>query len=96
MGNGHNEPVKFTRGDAERLRAIEIQHGESHSKIKEIAGKIDTFLTVHDKRHTATDKEVANNTRFRKNAVRVLLWIFTTSSGVGLLAATAKAMGWLN
>lgn len=95
MGNGSNEPIQFTRADAERLKTIEIRHDQSHAKLDTLITKIDRFLSVHVTNHIDLDKRVASNTRFRRNIIKVTLWVFSTSTGLGLLAAGAKAAGWL-
>jgi hypothetical protein len=96
MSNGSNEPVEFTRNDAERLKIIEVKQSESHTKLDNIDKKLDAFLLAHVTKHSELDKRVEENARFRRVVVRVLLWVFTTGTGLGLLAAGTKAMGWLN
>lgn len=96
MGNGSNEPVEFTRNDAERLKVIEVKQSESHNKLDSISAKLDAFLLAHVTKHVELDKRIEENARFRRIVVRVLVWMFTTSAGLGLLAAGAKAVGWLN
>lgn len=96
MGNGQNESIGFTRGDAERLKEIEVKQDAGHAKLDLLYNKLDQFVSAHVGRHEELEKGIAANTRFRKYTVRALLWIFTTSTGLGLLAAGAKAMGWLH
>lgn len=85
MGNGKNEPVEFTRGDAETLVKI-------HDKIEQIT----EFIADHMIKHDTQDEEVESNTRFRKTTLKIMVWIFTSSAGLGLLAAGAKATGWFD
>ena len=96
MGNGNNEPVAFTRGDSNRLCVIETQQKQSHDKIDKLTSKLNTYLAAHDREHDHVNDRVGKNSRFRRGATKVMLWVFTSSAGVGLLAAGARAMGWLN
>ncbi len=87
--------IDFTREDAERLKAIELLHGIAHAQLDDIEIKLDSYLALHQRFHSDLDAIVATNTRFRVITVRVLVWVFTTTTGLGLLASGAKAMGWL-
>ena len=96
MANGHNEPVKFTRGDAERLRVIEVDQQTSHAKLDKLIEKIDSFIKVHDEKHDKLNEQIGTNTRFVCIVKRVCIWALSVSGGLGLLATIAKASGWLD
>lgn len=85
MKTGKNEPVAFTRDDAERLRAIEVKQDI-------------TLKYLHKLQYANEDivKAVRKNTHFRNTTTRILLWFLPTGAGLALLAAGVKAMGWLN
>jgi len=85
MANGVNEPIEFTRGDAERIARIEIM-------LTNVTNFIGKHIIIHETIKTSID----SNSRFRKISVKIMLWIFTTSAGLGLLAVGAEAIGWLN
>ncbi|MFA7286925.1 MAG: hypothetical protein WC052_04680 [Patescibacteria group bacterium] len=96
MSNGSNEPIEFTRGDAERLIVIETKQTATNEKLDDLATGISTFMNDYSLHHVALEKAVAANTRFRKTTIRILLWVISTSGGLGLLAAVAEAAGWLH
>ena len=96
MANGRNEPVEFTRGDAERLRTIEVKQNTGHDKLDSLSNKLEFFITTHQSQHIDLDKRVSRNSRFIRIVTKVAIWVFTTSSGLGLIAMGAKAFGWLN
>ena len=90
--NGPNEPIEFTRGDAERLARMEQSQESVHTKLE----RIFSYFKKTDTRYDTLKETVDSNARFRRVVVRVFVWIFTTSAGLGLIAAGAKAMGWVN
>ncbi len=96
MGNGLNEPVEFTRGDAERLQAIEVKQNTAYAKLDTLADKFDYFITTHTQQHVEIERRVDHNSRFRRNTVSVLLWVFSSGVALALLATGVKAMGWLD
>lgn len=96
LGNGHDEPVQFTRGDAERLRTIEVQHKATHKKLDSLTSAFNKFLVAHDTAHDNLNKALEKNTRFRRVTLRILLWTITSGTGLAVLAAGAKTIGWLN
>lgn len=87
MGNGPNEPVQFTRGDAVRLGNIEIKHDDLHGKIDSIIERLDAF----HKAHNSLKSKVDANTRFRRVLVKVSAWAIPSSA---TCVAVAKALGW--
>lgn len=94
MGNGTNEPVQFTRGDAERLAIVVKSHASLHRKMDELLKEWRDYRDVHATEHETLKEKVEENARFRRTVTRVLLFFFTTSTGLGLIAAGAKALGW--
>jgi hypothetical protein len=96
MGNGKNEPVEFTRGDAERLRVIELKQHQVHTKMGSLVLKIEQHLAKHDEVHISVDRRVAKNSQYRRTTTRIFVWVVSTGGGLGLLATGARAMGWLN
>lgn len=80
MGNGLNEPIQFTRGDAERLRVIEKSHDELHKKH-------DAFMEVLHDNLRELQKQIDSNTRFRRVLTKVALWVITPGAGIsGIIA----------
>ena len=96
MGNGPNESVEFTRADAERIQAIELRQKVGNESLNKLIKRFDSFITLQHTERTVLNKQVNKNSRFRRNTVKVLLWLLTTCTGSSLLAIGAKAMGWLN
>ncbi len=91
MGNGSNEPVQFTRGDAERLGNIEIRHNDLHKKMDLMAMKIDVFLNTHRITHKVLETAVGKNSRFRRTFMKITLYVLSPS---GVIMVVAKAFGW--
>jgi len=91
MANGNNEPLHFTRNDAERLKAIEILQTSAEKKLTHLCNTIHQFMN----NHKDTTKQVVLNTNFRKTTKKVLLWFFTSSIFIGVLVSIARSMGWL-
>lgn len=96
MANGKNEPIEFTRGDAERLRTIEVTQESLHEKLDIVIDKFDHFVTSHQEQHFELNRRIASNSRFRKTLIKVALWIFTAGGSMSLLTVGARAIGWLN
>jgi len=96
MGNGANEPVEFTRGDAERLIGINLRQTTIDKNLENLIKKFDEFALVQHDKHRILGKQIEANTRFRQVIIKISLWIFTTGAGLGLLAVGAKAVGWIN
>lgn len=85
MANGKNEPVQFTRGDAERLQSIATVQ-------QALCKKSDTII-IELQKYT---QEVKANTRFRKAAVKILLWVVTPGVGLsGLVLLIIQMITWL-
>ena len=91
MGNGGNESIQFTRGDAERLGKIEIRHDELHEKVDLMMEKIDTYSEAHRTEHAKLAAEVRRNARFRRGVVKTTLWAVTPT---GVFAVIARVCGW--
>ncbi len=96
MSNGHNEPVQFTRGDAERLKAIETTQGLSNTKLDAMDGKLDSFINAHIAKHEALEDKVGINSRFRRVIMRIVWTVISTGGITGLLATVAEAFGWFS
>jgi len=96
MSGGANEPIEFTRGDAERLKGIEVIQKTTCKKIDILFTKIDAFSIAHTGKHVEIDKQIEKNARFRRIVIKALLWVFSTSAGIGILTAGIKATGWLD
>jgi hypothetical protein len=92
MGNGSNEKIEFTRGDAERLKEIENKVKTTNRAV----GFLRTELKEHGALHTQLNEDVSANNRFRRIVVRICIWLVTSAVGSGILASIAKAAGWLN
>ncbi len=93
---GKDEPIEFTRGDAERLRGIEDSQHITCRKIDKIITKVNNIISTQTVECVRMTKQIDKNTRFRRIIIRVLLWIITTSTSLGIIAAGAKAMNWIN
>jgi hypothetical protein len=91
MGNGTNEPIQFTRGDAERIANTEIRHNELHDKVDLMTEILNAFLETHRIEHTELNAKVHRNSRFRRGIIKVALWTLTPT---GTLAIVARAFGW--
>ena len=96
MGNGNNEPIQFTRGDAERLKVIETNQNGLNTKVDGITKNLDSYFKIHATQHEALNKHVKNNSRFRKTLIRISLWIFSSGGGIGVFIFLAKQFGWLH
>lgn len=91
MGNGDNESIQFTRGDAERLCNIETRHDELHDKVDLMTKSLNAFLKAHRIEHTELNAKVHRNSRFRRGVIKTALWTLTPT---GTLAIVARAFGW--
>lgn len=91
-----DEPIEFTRGDAERLRGIEDSQRSTCHKIDKIIAKVDNIISTQTVECVRMTKQIDKNTRFRHVITRILIWAITTGTSLGIIAAGAKAMNWIN
>jgi len=94
MGNGENQEVQFTRGDAERLKTIEINQNDMHEKLDAFINKINSYMDLHNTRHLLLNDHINKNVRFRKGFIKVLLWL-TSSAGLAAIIFVIQSLGWL-
>lgn len=87
MSNGKNEPIQFTRGDAERIERIDGKQDEIHNKVDGIIDRLDEFHEVYVTLRSTVDK----NARFRRTFIKITLYVL---SPTGIFAIMAKAFGW--
>ena len=86
-----NDSLEFTRDDADRLTRIETAQNN-------VAEKMDTVINLalqHAEQHKTLEIDIDRNTRFRKIVTNIAIWVATSSGLATLLAAGAKAIGWL-
>lgn len=93
MGNGENEPIQFTRGDADRLTRLEDHTKKLSSSIGNFIVKIEKYIDSHEQDNEETKDEVDANTRFRKTFKTVALWLVSSSAGILLLKTIAESFG---
>lgn len=93
MANGKDEPVIFTRGDAERLVRIETGMSEGNRLSEELKSTMSAFITAHEIKHKAMQDEVDANSRFRKMTIRIVLWVLGGTVSTG---AVVKAVEIIN
>ena len=87
MGNGKNQPIQFTRGDAERIERIDGRQDELHIKVDDIVDRMDEFT----RDYVTLRATVGKNRRFRRTFIKIALYVLSPS---GMFAITAKALGW--
>ncbi len=87
MGNGENEPIQFTRGDADRITRIDGKQDDLHTKLDDIVDKLSEFA----KSYNTLKVTVNRNRRFRRTFVKIALYVLSPS---GLIIVAAKAFGW--
>jgi hypothetical protein len=84
MANGQNEPIEFTRGDAERLVTIENGQTELGDSFDAFQQEWRAYRAQHGESHQCLSRETNANTRFRLRTKRVFLWIITPGAGLGI------------
>lgn len=96
MANGKNEPIQFTRGDAERLVKVEDGMKDNGKKLDSVVEKIGEFVDAHIDKHDDLEKVVEANVRFRRLFTKILLWVISTSGGIGIIFFFVERAGWLH
>jgi len=84
MANGQNEPIEFTRGDAERLVRVETGQSDLSDKLDMLQKEWREYRAQHGESHQKIARDTSDNTRFRLRTKRIFLWIITPSAGLGL------------
>lgn len=88
--------LQFTRQDVERLKAIELNTGQTARGLFDLGKKLESFTSAHLQLHEVLVSKIEDAQRFTKTTRGVIRWTMRVLAGGGLLwivESVAKGMG---
>jgi len=77
--------LQFTRQDVERLKAIELNTGQTAKGIFELGKKLESFTCAHLQLHEVLISKIDDAQRFTKTTRGIIRWTMRVLAGGGFL-----------